>query len=120
MKLDRMLTMVEQCLGGGCLPGELATDEAARTTRAVLTAIAPRLRPEVRRRLAAELPLELCDALGGPPCEPDDPVARVARELELDQDAAERRVCCVVETLREAVSIDTFCALPDEVQALAD
>jgi uncharacterized protein (DUF2267 family) len=125
MHLERFLTLVEECIGGGALPGELVRDEAARTAHAVLAALALRLSPDDRRRVAAELPHGLRDELetldleteGEPPL--GDTIGRVAAELDVDPDIAARRVCCVVTTLRRAVSGDTWCALPSDLELFA-
>ncbi|HZS37094.1 MAG TPA: DUF2267 domain-containing protein [Polyangia bacterium] len=122
MRLDRFLTLVEECIGGGALPGELVCEEAARTAHAVLAALALRLSPDDRRRLAGELPPELRGELesldieteGEPPL--GDTIGRVAAELDIDEEIAARRVCCVVTTLKDAVSDDTWRALPQDLE----
>lgn len=121
--VERFVTRVEQCLGGGSPPGQLATDEAARTTHAVLAALALRLSPRDRRSLAAELPEPLAAELAGieiddgPPAA--DTIGRVARELEIDRTIAARRVACVLCTLHETVRPATWSALPGDVDTLA-
>src|SRR5262245_22640993 len=97
---DRFYTCVEGCLGGGWLPGELALEEAARTTHVILHILARRLSHDERLRIASGLPrrlaVELANAESGPE---DQPIAHVAEELGLDEPSAVRRVVCVVETL---------------------
>ncbi|HEY7956328.1 MAG: DUF2267 domain-containing protein [Polyangia bacterium] len=123
MAVERFVTRVEQCLGGGAPPGQLATDEAARTTHAVLAALALRLSPRDRRCLAAELPEPLAAELDrieiddGPPAA--DTVGRVARELGIDRAIAARRVACVLCTLHETVRPAVRSALPADLDALA-
>lgn len=115
---DRFVTLVEECLGGGVPPGWLAADEAARTVHVVLEALALRLSPRDRRRMAAELPrplnhdLERLDFDSGPPA--SDTIGRVARELGLDREIAARRIGCVLHTLRLALGAETAAALPEE------
>lgn len=122
MTRERFVTMVEECLGGGIPPGCLASDEAARTCHAVLEALALRLSSLDRRRLAAELPRPLGDELGEldleEPLPAGDTVGRVARELEVDREVAERRIACVLATLREALRPETYRGLPEDATAL--
>lgn len=116
MTLERFVTRVEECLGGGIPPGCLAADEAARTCHAVLEAIALRLSRIDRRRLARELPEPLGDDLLDldldEPLPIGDTASRVARELGVDREVAERRIGCVLSTLRAALHPETFRGLP--------
>jgi uncharacterized protein (DUF2267 family) len=124
MHVERFLAMVEECQGGGTLVGELQRDEAARTCRAVLSALAPRLSRDDRRRLARELPFEIAAALGDVDADPGGPpplsdvLVRVAQELELDEAIAVRRLSCVLCTVRVAISEGTWRSLPADVCAL--
>src|SRR5438477_11340661 len=127
MQLERFLTCVEECLGGGTPPHCLARDEAARTVQAVLGVLALRLSRDDRRRLEAELPRELATEMEGlpagdeihPASEPPGTLGRVAAALGLDEKMAARRICCVVTTLKHAVSDEAWRALPDDALALA-
>jgi uncharacterized protein (DUF2267 family) len=119
--LERFLAQVEQCLGGGVPPRMLARDEAARTVLAVLGVLVPRLSRDERRRLVAELPPELTELIelaGGAPSA-GDVLEQVAVELGVDAPTAERRVRCVVQSLRDCLSGDTWRSLPPDVGALA-
>lgn len=101
-------------------PGVLAEDEAARTTHAVLRALALRLSREDRRRLIHELPdglgedLAILDIEEGEPAAADT-VGRTALELGLDREVAARRVCCVVATVRDCVTPGTWHAVEGQL-----
>jgi hypothetical protein len=107
---DRFYTLIEECLGGGCCPGELAVDEARRTAHVVLQTIGSRLSRAERFHLAAALPrLVAVDLMAVPEHDIPDAVAHVACELDVDAEVARRRIHCVVATLEEAaggMSID--------------
>jgi len=123
MQLERFLAMVEQCQGGGTLVGELQRDEAERTCRAVLSVIAARLSEDDRRRIERELPRELAGAIRDADVMREgatlsDAIACVAKKLGVDEASAERRVCCVLGTLRAATADETWRALPPDVCAL--
>jgi hypothetical protein len=108
MKPARFLTEVEECLGGGAPPGMLAVDEAARTTRTVLRVVARQLSLAERQQLQRELPEGLGAALATLEASCGslslgDTVGLVACELSVDAPTAERRLCCVLSTVRQAV-----------------
>lgn len=110
MTADRFYTMIEECLGGGCCPGELAVDEARHTAHVVLGALAARLSHAERLHLAGGLPrLVAVDLMAAPENDIPNVVAHVACELHVDEEVAQRRIQCVVATLEEAaggMSID--------------
>jgi uncharacterized protein (DUF2267 family) len=120
MTAERFYTLVEECLGGGWVPGELAVEEAQRTTHAVLQALARRMSRKQRLRLAAELPRRLAVELMCVDCPDDEPgddtIARVADELQIDLDDAARRVAGVIAALRETVGRSS--TLPARVEEL--
>jgi hypothetical protein len=119
MTAERFYTCVEECLGGGCAVGELALDEARRTTHAVLTALGRQLSHTERLRLAAALPRRLAVELVAVRPLPanaaaDDPVSLVAAELQIEPEVAHRRFACVLDTLRLAVGA----ALPPTLERI--
>jgi hypothetical protein len=73
--IERFYTTVESCLGGGTPPGWLARDEAERTVKVVLDALAT-----------------------------DELVVCVASALQIDEETAARRIECVTLALRELLS----------------
>jgi uncharacterized protein (DUF2267 family) len=94
--------------------------EAERTTVEVLQELSDRLTGDETWDLLAQLPARLKTAViispGAQPIGADEFVARVSRQLGLDEDEARRRIRAVFATLRRAVTLGEF----DDVLAQLD